>query len=101
MGKVRCKDCQYFNFTTKYCYRYENLNKRDMYDECIEYEQSENYHRCNYRNGIESIINDISDMIDEGKCFMDAKENYKLEILTKILMDLVESHGIHSWKYED
>lgn len=38
MSKMRCKDCQYFNGISE-CHRYERLGKRNMYDECIEYEQ--------------------------------------------------------------
>lgn len=100
MSKMRCKDCQYFNGISE-CHRYERLGKRNMYDECIEYEQSINYHRSNYRDRIENIVNDITNLVDEEKCFIEPEEHYKLEVLTRKLLNLVESHGVHSWKYDD
>lgn len=100
MSKMRCKDCQYFNGISK-CHRYERLGKRNMYDECIEYEQSITYHRSNHRDSIENIVNDITNLVEEEKCFMEPEEHYKLEVLTRKLLNLVESHGVHSWKYDD
>ena len=71
-----------------------------MYDECIEYEQATNYNRSNHRDRIENVVNDIANLVDEEKCFVESEENYKLEVLTRKLLNLVESHGVHSWKYD-
>lgn len=99
MSKVRCKDCQYFDGASK-CHRYEKLSKRNMYDECIEYAHAEYYHKSNYRDSIENVINELTNLVDEEKCFFEPKENYQLEVLARKLVGLVESHGLYSWKYE-
>ena len=100
MSKVRCKDCQYFDGVSK-CHRYDGLGKRNMYDECIEYEHTEGYRKSNCRDSIENVINELTNLVDEEKCFFEPKENYQLEVLARKLVNLIESHGIHSWKYED
>ena len=100
MSKVRCKDCQYFDGVQK-CYRYEGLGERKIYDECIEYEQSSNYRSSNHKDRIKYVVNEVTNLINEERCFFNPEEHYKLEILTRKLLNLVEAHGVYSWKYED
>lgn len=100
MAKVRCKDCQYFDGISK-CGKYEKLGKRNVYDECICYEHTMNYGRSNHRDTIEDVVNNLANLVEEEKCFIESEENYKLEMLTRKLMNLVESHGVNSWKYDD
>ena len=98
MSKVRCKDCQYFD-GVQTCHRYEGLGERKIYDECIEYEQLSNYRSSNHKDRIKYVVNEVTNLINEERCFFNPEEHYKLEMLTRKLLNLVEAHGVHSWKY--
>lgn len=73
MSRVRCKDCQYFDGVSK-CERYENLKKRNIYDECIEYERTTNYYRSNHRDSIENIVNDLVNLVEEENALYNQKK---------------------------